>query len=105
MADRLDDPASRQLIDELTTRSPEFRELWAAQLVKQPTTTAKLFLHPGVGLLRLDAASFMLPDQPGLRMGVHTPSDAESADGLRRLPDYEPFAAWSEDVLSPSWTS
>jgi transcriptional regulator with XRE-family HTH domain len=105
MADRLDDPASKPLLDELTERSAEFRELWAAQLVKQPTTTAKLFMHPDVGLLRLDTANFMLPDQPGLRMGVHTPSDAETAEGLRRLPDYEPFGAWSEDVLSPSSTS
>ncbi|GAB3409446.1 helix-turn-helix transcriptional regulator [Flindersiella endophytica] len=105
MADRLDDPASKQLIDELTEQSPEFRDLWAEQLVKQPTTTAKLFLHPDVGLLRLDSGNFLLPDQPGLRMGVHTPSDEESAERLRRLPDYEPFAGWSEAVLSPSSTS
>jgi transcriptional regulator with XRE-family HTH domain len=105
MAERLDDPVSKLLIDELTERSHEFRELWAEQLVKQPGTTAKLFMHPQVGLLRLDSANLMLPDQPGLRMGVHTPSDELTAEGLRRLPDYEPFAGWSEAVLSPSSTS
>ena len=68
------DPYDRRLSDligELSTRSEEFRERWAAHNVKFHRTGVKRFHHPLVGDLTLAFEAFELPAD-GQRINVYT---------------------------------
>ncbi len=56
------------LIGQLSTRSEEFRERWAAHDVKFHRTGTKQFHHPLVGDLSLAFESLELPADPGLSL-------------------------------------
>jgi transcriptional regulator with XRE-family HTH domain len=72
------------LIGELSTRSTEFRVLWAAHDVKRQSTGVKRFRHPLVGDLTLDFESLDLRGDPGLSLLVYT---AEPASPTRERLD------------------
>ncbi|WP_109031207.1 helix-turn-helix transcriptional regulator [Streptomyces rubrogriseus] len=83
------DPYNRDLSDligELSTRSEDFRSLWAAHNVRLHHTGIKRFRHPAVGDLTLAFEALPVPTDPGL---VLTAMSAEpgtpSADGLKLL--------------------
>ena len=84
------DKALTALVGELSTRSEEFRRLWASHDVRLHRTGTKSFFHPEVGLLELDYEALELPGDPGLQLNVYTavPGSA-SEDGLKLL------AAWA----------
>ncbi|MER7774959.1 helix-turn-helix transcriptional regulator [Streptomyces sp. NPDC096191] len=83
------DPYNRDLSDligELSTRSEDFRSLWAAHNVRLHHTGLKRFCHPAVGDLTLAFEALPVPTDPGL---ILTAMSAEpgtpSADGLKLL--------------------
>lgn len=67
-----DDPAFTELIDDLRTNSPEFRQLWAEHDVLGSTEGLKHFLHPELGEFILDYTGFELPGDGDMRMVVMT---------------------------------
>lgn len=78
------------LVGELSIRSDEFRNRWAAHDVRRHYTGAKSFQHPGVGILELDFHAMELQDSPGHSVTVYTAAPGTaSEDGLKLL------AAWA----------
>ncbi|HEX6453405.1 MAG TPA: helix-turn-helix transcriptional regulator [Trebonia sp.] len=74
------------LIGELSTRSEEFRTLWAAHDVRLHRTGVKHFRHPAVGLLDLMFEAMALEADEGLTLTAYTAEpDTPSHDGLRLL--------------------
>ncbi len=83
------DPYNRDLTDligELSTRSEDFRSLWAAHDVRLHHSGLKRFHHPAIGDLTLAFEAFPVPTDPGLTL---TAMSAEpcgpSEDGLKLL--------------------
>jgi transcriptional regulator with XRE-family HTH domain len=77
------DKALTDLIGELSTRSAEFRTLWAAHDVLFHRTGRKNLHHPVVGDLDLTYEAFELPGDPGLTMLVYTAEpDTATAQAL-----------------------
>jgi transcriptional regulator with XRE-family HTH domain len=75
-----------ELIGELSTRSEDFRQRWAAHDVRYHRTGRKRFHHPIVGDLELDYEAFELPGDPGQRINVYTAApDSESVQALDLL--------------------
>ncbi len=90
-------PYDRRLTDlvgELSTRSDDFRRLWASHDVRYHRSGTKVFHHPAVGLLELDYEALVLPADPGLQLNVYTATPGSpSADGLALL------ASWAATTL------
>lgn len=81
------------LVGELSTRSDEFRILWAAHNVRFHRSGVKLIHHPAVGDLELTYEALELPADPGLTLSTYTAEPGTpSADGLRML------ASWAASV-------
>ncbi|MER6975963.1 helix-turn-helix transcriptional regulator [Streptomyces carpinensis] len=69
------DPANGQLtelVGELSTRSEEFRTLWARHDVRLHRTGYKEFRHPAVGELRLSFDALTLPAEQGLTLTAYS---------------------------------
>lgn len=74
------------LIGELSTRSEEFRVLWAAHDVRLHRSGGKQFRHPDVGLLDLMFEAMALEADEGLTLTAYTAEPGTPAhDGLRLL--------------------
>ncbi len=74
------------LIGELSTRSEEFRTLWAAHDVRLHRTGRKHFRHPAVGTLDLMFEAMALEADEGLTLTAYTAEPGTpSHDGLRLL--------------------
>ncbi|MEU6555380.1 hypothetical protein ABZ915_34755 [Streptomyces sp. NPDC046915] len=83
------DPYNRDLSDligELSTRSEDFRSLWAAHNVRLHHTGLKRFRHPAVGDLTLAFEALLVPTDPGLTLtAMSAEPGTSSADGLKLL--------------------
>ncbi|OKJ87539.1 helix-turn-helix transcriptional regulator [Streptomyces sp. CB02400] len=83
------DPHNRELSDligELSTRSEDFRTLWAAHNVRLHHTGLKRFHHPAVGDLTLTFEALPVPTDPGLTLtALSAEPGTPSADGLKLL--------------------
>ncbi|MFF1734607.1 helix-turn-helix transcriptional regulator [Streptomyces sp. NPDC058247] len=83
------DPYNRDLSDligELSTRSEDFRTLWAAHDVRLHRTGLKRFHHPAVGDLTLAFEGLPIPNDPGLTLtAMSAEPGSPSADGLKLL--------------------
>ncbi|SES11521.1 Helix-turn-helix domain-containing protein [Pedococcus cremeus] len=94
------DPYDKDLTDligELSTRSEDFRQRWAAHDVRYHRTGRKRFHHPLVGDLELDYEALELPGDPGQRINVYTaPPDSPSDEALRLL------ASWTLEQDQPA---
>jgi transcriptional regulator with XRE-family HTH domain len=66
------DKALSDLVGELSTRSEEFRTMWAAHDVLFHRTGRKNLHHPVAGDLDLTYEAFELPSEPGLTLLVYT---------------------------------
>lgn len=83
------------LVGELSTRSEDFRRLWASHDVRLHRTGTKVFHHPAVGRLELDYEALMLPADAGLQLNVYTAAPGSaSEDGLKLL------ATWAATTLT-----
>ena len=78
------------LVGMLSTRSPEFRQRWAAHNVKQHYSGKKHFHHPDVGDLYLTYQALDLFAEQGLSLLVYTPQPGTGTDEALRL-----LASWS----------
>src|SRR4051794_2061824 len=97
------DPYDRDLSDligQLSTRSEEFRQRWAAHNVRIHTSGIKLLHHPVVGDLDLPFESFPLPADPSQSILTYTAEPGSPThDALRLLASW---AATTEDRGSPN---
>jgi transcriptional regulator with XRE-family HTH domain len=66
------DRALPELVGELSTRSDEFRQLWARHDVRAHARGVKRFKHPVVGPLTLHYDHLQLAAEPGLTMITYT---------------------------------
>ncbi len=89
------DQALTHLVGELSTRSEDFRRMWASHDVRLHRSGTKIFHHPAVGKLELDYEALMLPADTGLQMNVYTAAPSTpSADALKLL------ASWAATTLT-----
>ena len=83
------DPFDRTLTDligELSTRSDEFRQRWAAHDVRLHIDGVKVLHHPVVGAIEVEYNSLDLPGDPGLTLTVYTAApDSDAAEKLSLL--------------------
>jgi len=73
------DRAITELIGELSTLSPEFRQLWAKHNISRSQLGQKHFIHPVVGQLYLNYQILNVADDPNLIMLVYNAAP-DSAD-------------------------
>ena len=92
------DKGLTDLIGELSTRSEEFRTLWAAHDVRLHLTGSKHFQHPVVGALNLSFDALELPGEPGLTLTVYS-----AEPGTRDADNLTLLASWAAtDAATPA---
>ncbi|MEV6592396.1 helix-turn-helix transcriptional regulator [Streptomyces acidicola] len=83
------DPSNEQLtelVGELSTRSEDFRSLWARHDVRLHRSGYKEFRHPAVGDLRLSFDALSLPAERGLTLTAYSAEpNTPSEPRMRRL--------------------
>lgn len=80
------DRALSDLVGLLSTRSEEFRTLWARHDVRLHRGGTKRFNHPLVGELTLGYETFALPGEPGLAVVMYSAEPGSPSEaGLRDL--------------------
>jgi hypothetical protein len=93
------DRALTDLVGELSTRSEEFRTLWASHDVREHRTGTKHIHHPAVGDLELTYEAMNLTADHGLLLLAYTaPPGTPSHDGLQLL------ASWAASTGDPAPT-
>ncbi|WP_442907063.1 helix-turn-helix transcriptional regulator [Kitasatospora sp. NBC_01250] len=85
MADHVADPAWKALVARLRQASPEFEERWQRHEVLGRGNGNKGFLHPEVGVLRMDYTNMWFGPREGTRLVVYSPSDEEGRVKLEQL--------------------
>jgi transcriptional regulator with XRE-family HTH domain len=85
MAEHIAEPAWKCLLNRLSAASPEFAELWERHEVASPENLTKRYLHPEVGLLKLNYTHLWLGQRLGTRMTTYSPADEQTAARLREL--------------------
>ena len=80
------DRSITDLVGELSTRSEEFRTLWARHDVRLHIEGLKRVNHPAVGVVELEYNTLMLPADPDLGLTVYTAAPgSEAAEKLALL--------------------
>ena len=80
------DKALIELVGELSTQSPLFRQRWASQDVRFHRSGQKRLRHPVVGQLDLNFEAMELPSEPGLQLNIYTAAaGSPAADALKLL--------------------
>ncbi|NUW44889.1 helix-turn-helix transcriptional regulator [Nonomuraea rhodomycinica] len=80
-----DDPGVRQLVDELTSTSRLFAELWAAREVEVQRTMTKRTTHPVLGEMELDCEVLSLPGGDHRVILYTAAPGTPTHDALKRL--------------------
>jgi transcriptional regulator with XRE-family HTH domain len=75
MAEHLDEPAWKTLVDRLHRASPEFTAFWERHDVQLVESRMKRARHPTAGLLRLVYTHLWLGQRLGTRITAFTPAD------------------------------
>ncbi|MFI9380747.1 helix-turn-helix domain-containing protein [Kutzneria sp. NPDC052558] len=94
------DPQVAALVGELSVRSDEFRELWAAHDVRRKSHGNMRLLNPVVGEISVRYETFALPGDQELSLSTyHAEPGSASEQGLRLLASWgtEPVAARRSD--------
>ncbi|MEV6978035.1 helix-turn-helix transcriptional regulator [Kitasatospora sp. NPDC093806] len=90
----LGEPVWEDFVRSLLAASGEFRELWARQEVAARRTSLKVFRHPLVGVLRLNAAYLTVPGVPEAFVLVYTPEGPVDRERIERMAALSP-GGWS----------
>jgi transcriptional regulator with XRE-family HTH domain len=85
MAEHLDDPAWKTLVDRLHRASPEFAAVWERHDVQGVESRTKRARHPTAGLLKLDYTNLWVGQQVGVRIVAFTPADERTGERLEAL--------------------
>lgn len=81
-----DDAEFDRVVDELSTVSPEFAELWGRHDVAAPIQSVKAVRHPEVGALVFDMTPLVVADHPDWHLELYNPRPGtETGDRLERL--------------------
>ncbi|WLS05474.1 helix-turn-helix transcriptional regulator [Shinella oryzae] len=75
----------RQLVDELSTSSPEFKAMWDDNEIAGAREGIKRLHHPHLGSIELEFSSFAVEGRPDLNMMVYNPANAEIMARFRAL--------------------
>jgi transcriptional regulator with XRE-family HTH domain len=86
-------PSTQALINDLSTASAEFREIWAEHEVKDKRHGRYQYRHPLVGEIELAYETLRLPDDPELALAVHTAKEGSPAQTALLL-----LATWTEQT-------
>ncbi|MFJ9949969.1 helix-turn-helix transcriptional regulator [Kitasatospora sp. NPDC091207] len=84
------EPVWEEHVQGLSARSELFRDLWARQEVAQPQTWLRVFRHPKVGVLRLNASYLSLPGVPETYVVVYLPEGPEDRVRIEELATLAP---------------
>jgi MmyB-like transcription regulator ligand binding domain len=85
MASHIAEPGWKGLVKRLRAQSPEFDTMWNQHEISSPENRTKRFLHPEVGLLRLDFTHLWLGPRSELVLKLYTPTDDETTEKLEKL--------------------
>ncbi|MGW2375983.1 MULTISPECIES: helix-turn-helix transcriptional regulator [Kitasatospora] len=88
------EPAWEEHVQRLSARSELFRELWARQEVSPPKTLLRMFRHPELGVMRLNATYLTMPGVPECYIVVYVPKSPEDRELVERLNSLPP-GGWS----------
>ena len=88
VASDLDDPYLKDLVEELSLKSDDFRRLWANHDVLSAVSGSDLYLHPAVGWMRLSFQTFAVggTDRQTLFATTAAPGSRD-AQALARIAD------------------
>ncbi|MET8545147.1 helix-turn-helix transcriptional regulator [Kitasatospora sp. NPDC004799] len=84
------EPAWEEHVQRMSARSELFRELWERQEVAPPQSWPRVFRHPEVGLLRLNATYLTMPGVPECYIVVYVPAGPEDRARVERLASLPP---------------
>ncbi len=76
------DPEWAENIRRLAALSPEFAEIWERHEVAGPAERTLRFRHQVAGLMTFTRSEYEVSAQPGLRISVYSPQDADTAARL-----------------------
>ncbi|MEV4386591.1 helix-turn-helix transcriptional regulator [Micromonospora sp. NPDC049580] len=97
------DRGLQDLVGELSTRSEDFRRLWADHNVRTHGTGTKRFHHPVVGELTLAYEELAITAEPGLVLLVYTAEPGSpSAERLRLLASWAATATTATAAVRDS---
>jgi transcriptional regulator with XRE-family HTH domain len=82
--------AADALVEELSSRSPEFAAIWRDNDVIAHGEGTKTMRHPVVGLLAMEYSSFAVDGRPDLGMVVYNPATPADAVKVKTLIDALP---------------
>ncbi|KGE02517.1 helix-turn-helix transcriptional regulator [Rhizobium sp. YS-1r] len=75
----------RQLVDELSASSPEFRAMWADNEITGTREGIKRLHHPVLGVIELEFSTFAVEGRSDLNMMVYSPANPEVMEQFRSL--------------------
>jgi transcriptional regulator with XRE-family HTH domain len=81
-ARHIGDPEWAENIRRLAALSPEFAGIWERHEVAGPAERTLRFRHPAAGLMTFTRTEYEVSAQPGLRISVYSPQDADTAARL-----------------------
>ncbi len=84
------EPVWEEHVQRLSARSELFRELWARQEVAPPETWPRIFRHPEIGVLRLNATYLTMPGVQECYIVVYVPRSPEDRERVERLGSLAP---------------
>ncbi|MFJ6380671.1 helix-turn-helix transcriptional regulator [Kitasatospora sp. NPDC092039] len=88
------EPAWEEHVQRMSAGSELFRELWERQEVAPPETWLRVFRHPEVGVLRLNATYLTMPGVAECYIVVYVPASPEDRARVELL-DSLPPGGWS----------
>jgi transcriptional regulator with XRE-family HTH domain len=75
----------RQLVDELSARSPEFKAMWDDNEITTTREGSKRLHHPVLGAIELEFSTFAIEGRSDLNMMVYSPANAGVMEQFRAL--------------------
>jgi hypothetical protein len=85
MAEHIDEPGWKTLVNRLHHASPEFSAVWERHDVHTAESQTKRLLHPTAGLFALEATSLWLGRRLGTRIVALSSSDERTRRRLEAL--------------------